>query len=113
VFVEKDVWRPDDGWRSYDVEKYRLDRAKLTATGEVWSHQARCRFYTTPREERRTQYRPQYLVDLDLPQDASEEQIKSQFRRLAKVHHPDCGGDAEVFKRLMAAYEKAMEKIMK
>jgi hypothetical protein len=35
-------------------------------------------------------------------------QIKAQFRRLARVHHPDCGGDAENFRRIMAAYEQAI-----
>ena len=81
------------------------------ATGEVWSRQARERFYTKPIEERRQQYRPQYLVELDLPQGATKAQIKSQFRRLAKEHHPDCFGDAEDFKRIVAAYEQAMKKV--
>ena len=31
---------------------------------------------------------------------ASEEDVKSSFRKLAKVHHPDVGGDARVFERL-------------
>jgi DnaJ domain len=108
VFVERDCWRPEGAWRGYDVKKYRLDRAELTATGEVWSRQARDRFYTTPVEERRQPHRPQYLVDLDLPQGATKAQITSQFRRLAKVHHPDCDGDAEDFRRIMAAYEQAL-----
>ena len=107
VFVDKDRWRPDGTWREYDVETYRLDRHKLDGTGEVWSRQARERFYTKPIEERRQQHRPKYLVDLDLPAGATKRQIKAQFRRLARVHHPDCGGNAEDFKRIRAAYEQA------
>jgi hypothetical protein len=108
VFVDKERWYSSGG---HDVECYRLDRAELMATGEVWSRQARERFYTTPIEQRRQQFRPQYLVDLDLPHDANEAQIKSQFRRLARVHHPDCGGDAEEFKRIKAAYEQATSAV--
>jgi hypothetical protein len=111
VFVEKERWRPEGTWREYDVESYRLDRHELEATGEVWSRQARERFYTKPIEERRQLPRPQYLADLDLPQGATKAQIDSQFRRLARVHHPDCGGNAEDFKRIRAAYEQATNSV--
>jgi hypothetical protein len=115
VFVEKERWgRVEGTWRDYDVEAYRLNRAKLMEKGEVWSHEARERFYTKPREERRQEYpayRPQYLEDLDLPSGATKAQIESQFRRLARKHHPDCGGDAETSKRIRAAYEHAIDRI--
>jgi hypothetical protein len=110
VFVEKNGWRPEGTWHEYDVESYRLNRAELLADGEVWSNQARNRFYTKPIQERRQLYRPPYLVELDLPQGATKAQIESQFRRLARVHHPDCFGDAEKFKQISAAYDQAMEK---
>jgi DnaJ-class molecular chaperone len=65
---------------------------------------------TRPTEKRRRQHRPQYLVELDLPEGATKAQVEAQFRRLAKVHHPDCGGDAEDFKRIRAAYEEAIAR---
>lgn len=34
------------------------------------------------------------------------EQVKTAFRRLAKQHHPDAGGDAEQFRCVVAAYER-------
>lgn len=105
VFVERDGWRGRA--LEYDVETYRLDRHKLEKDGKVWSRQARDRYYTKPREERTEQNRPQYLVDLDLPVRATKAQIEAQFRHLAKIHHPDCGGDAEDFKRIRAAYEQS------
>jgi len=37
--------------------------------------------------------------------DASIEQIKSAYRKLALVNHPDKGGDSEIFKRLSNAYQ--------
>ncbi len=44
-------------------------------------------------------FRPWHVFDLTA-KTASEEDIKSSFRKLAKVHHPDAGGDAHVFERL-------------
>lgn len=42
---------------------------------------------------------------LELPQTATLEEIKKQFKRLAMRHHPDKGGDADKFKEINAAYE--------
>ncbi len=41
---------------------------------------------------------------LGLEAGASREAIKRAYRRLAKAHHPDLGGDPEAFHRLDAAY---------
>jgi DnaJ-domain-containing protein 1 len=43
--------------------------------------------------------------------DASRLAITNAFRALAKVHHPDVGGDPTDFKRLRVAYEQALEAI--
>ena len=42
---------------------------------------------------------------LGLERIASCEQIKLAYRKLALLHHPDKGGDAEVFKELARAYQ--------
>ena len=44
-------------------------------------------------------------TELDVPVDASLETIKQRYRTLAQMHHPDKGGDEEVFKRIKLAYE--------
>jgi hypothetical protein len=44
-------------------------------------------------------------TDLDVPVDASLETIKQRYRTLAQMHHPDKGGDEELFKRIKLAYE--------
>ena len=36
----------------------------------------------------------------------SKEELKTQYRKLAKEHHPDHGGDATTFKRIQTAYVK-------
>ena len=41
---------------------------------------------------------------LGLEPGASPQAIKRAYRRLAKAHHPDLGGDVEAFHRLDAAY---------
>jgi DnaJ-class molecular chaperone len=41
---------------------------------------------------------------LGLKQGASKDEVKKAYRNLAKKHHPDVGGDAEVFKKILAAY---------
>ena len=44
-------------------------------------------------------------TELDVPVDASLETIKQRYRTLAQMHHPDKGGDEELFKRIKFAYE--------
>ncbi len=45
---------------------------------------------------------------LGLDEGATQEQVKSTYRALALVHHPDRGGDAEEFARISAAYRRLM-----
>ena len=42
---------------------------------------------------------------LGVSADADADAIKRAYRNLARVHHPDAGGDAEQFNRVAAAYE--------
>jgi molecular chaperone DnaJ len=42
---------------------------------------------------------------LDVTRDASAEDVKRAYRRKAREHHPDAGGDEEEFKRLTHAYQ--------
>lgn len=47
--------------------------------------------------------RDPYTV-LGVPRNASRDDIKRAFHKLAHKHHPDKGGDAEKFKEVSAAY---------
>ena len=42
---------------------------------------------------------------LGVPQNATTDDIKRAYRKLAREHHPDKGGDAEKFKKVQEAYE--------
>jgi hypothetical protein len=44
----------------------------------------------------------------ELYAEGSFSKIKSAYKKLAKVHHPDVGGDAEKFKRLNEAHQQML-----
>jgi molecular chaperone DnaJ len=46
-----------------------------------------------------------YYDTLGVKKDASADEIKKAFRRLARKHHPDAGGEEEKFKEINEAYE--------
>ena len=53
-----------------------------------------------------------FLLEVDktelLQQDFAEEVIKTAFRKAARKHHPDLGGDADRFRQAYQAYEDLM-----
>lgn len=46
---------------------------------------------------------------LDIPTHANKEEIKQRFRALARVHHPDRGGDPEIMASIVSAYSDLMD----
>jgi len=46
-----------------------------------------------------------YYEILGVSRDASQEEIKKAYRKLAHEHHPDKGGDEEKFKKINKAYQ--------
>ena len=41
------------------------------------------------------------------------EELRKEYKRLAKIYHPDCGGDADIFKAIQSEYEKRFEELEK
>lgn len=41
---------------------------------------------------------------LELPSDVSKEEIRRAYRRISKKHHPDVGGNSEMFASITEAY---------
>ena len=48
---------------------------------------------------------PDYYKILGVSKTATQDEIKKAFRRLARKHHPDAGGDEARFKEINEAYE--------
>ena len=111
VYVDIRPYSPDR--RAFDVRTVRLDRAALERDGYAYSSVERTRFYTTPIEQRSAATKtscavPACLVTLGLTYPCHVEDVKRAYRRLAKQHHPDAGGDAATFRAVQSAYEQAL-----
>ena len=48
---------------------------------------------------------PDYYSILAIRPDASPEEIRAAYRRLAKRHHPDVGGESIAFRAVQEAYD--------
>ena len=53
-----------------------------------------------------------YYEVLEVKKDATSDEIKKAYRRLSKIHHPDKGGDEEVFKKISGAQTLIKKTIM-
>ena len=45
-----------------------------------------------------------YYKILEVPRYASQEEIKRKYHHLAKIHHPDAGGDSDMFVLIQTAF---------
>ena len=52
---------------------------------------------------------PEQLAVLGLPVTADAVDIKKRFRELVHQHHPDHGGNADIFRQILDAYRKLNE----
>lgn len=50
---------------------------------------------------------------LGVQPNATRNDVQNAFRALARVHHPDVGGNEADFKRLRSAYDEAMKTLKK
>ena len=50
---------------------------------------------------------------LGVQRDATEQDIKKAYRKLASKHHPDKGGDEERFKQINESYKLLLKKFIK
>ena len=46
---------------------------------------------------------------LGIKKESDKKEIKNAYKSMARIHHPDLGGDIEQFKKIREAYDKALE----
>jgi hypothetical protein len=117
IYVDDKPYRPNvqptGEWYDYHCRTFVLDRQEWERTGKAersgrsyWND-----YYRDPelfRAECGQASRPACLEALDLPRDATADQIKARFRRLSRSMHPDAGGDEKAFVALRRHYEEAL-----
>jgi hypothetical protein len=87
--------------KKYLASKLLLDRATLN-TGSV--------FCVKPYEVRMPSIQKKSLQHLNLDSGQlnrgnPQQVIRDAYRQQVKIHHPDLGGDADMFRKIQAAYE--------
>jgi len=84
-----------EGYKTYDTSRGRGSPAE-------WRQAFRVRMTREQADAILGDEEPRDILNLDA--DASTSEIKSAYRAACLKHHPDQGGDAEMFKRCTAAY---------
>lgn len=98
--------------------------AQMSEANRVFQEQERMRQEELARMKRireamlrelKETYVPQKVIDafrvLELSVDASFEEVRQQYRKLAKQYHPDAGGNQEQFIKVNKAYTCVIEWI--
>lgn len=118
IFVELDSYsdsrKLSGDWWDWDISTVVFDRAEFEREGKVWCRRLRCFLYASQEvylEERGAEAVPECFAALGVGTDATAADVKRAYRRLAKDHHPDNGGDPNEFKRVRRFYEEAMGRV--
>lgn len=96
--------------RSDKVTRYSLemlsalDKEELKKVIDEFFYAVYYRYYLENGIKAADLYDPCILGNLGLPPDAGAEMIKKRFRDLAKKYHPDKGGNANDFIKLIEDY---------
>jgi hypothetical protein len=87
-----------------------FDKAKLKAVFDEYFYRVYYQKYKDNGIVPGQIYDPELLTLLGLGTDAGFEQIKKRFRELAKLYHPDHGGDGGKMAELLDTYHKLVDK---
>ena len=56
---------------------------------------------------------PDYYSILQVRPDASPEEVRAAYRRIAKLYHPDAGGTSEAFQSVQEAYDILSDPVLR
>ncbi|AYP68309.1 chaperone protein [Bacillus phage vB_BcoS-136] len=94
-------------------EKLRREREEFRRKFEEYERKRRERRQREQEREKQRYGALNKLIEsyriLGLNQDATAKEVKSAYRRLAKKHHPDVGGNEKQFIKLKEAYDFIVE----
>lgn len=98
-------------WTQWLAEFQQVLQAQAAARECRWE-EARAQQRTQPRSplapDPSLSRHPSEVLGLD-PATATVAAVKQAYRRLARQHHPDCGGRADRFREISQAYELLMQ----
>ena len=108
-------------WVRYETDPRRMWRCPVTVEeyldirkrNKKFKREADAHDKANSRPSRRD-HRYKFLRGLDPNKDKlelTEQNLKKIYRRVALIHHPDKGGDVEVFKQIQSSYEYLLEHL--
>ena len=100
---KRNIWKDPSPYGTYEGERGNPDQWK-TFFNFAWSKQS-AGLILEKLEDKKTPYE---LLGVTIT--ATLDEIKSAFRKLLLIHHPDKGGDPEVCRNIIAAYVFLTEK---
>ena len=116
--IRKSQQMPEPSWNLFQRTTKRFSRATRIPQPDVTSQLPQPRPQAVPQLEDKSPLpeppkpspsedsKQQAYEDLGLPPTASMKDIRNAYLKMAMKHHPDKGGDPEMFKRVKAAYDK-------
>ena len=87
---------------------WRKATARRAHGGGYWSHITSGPYYIQGLPGEWQPPGAEHRDILGVPAGATQEEVKRAWQRFAQTHHPDRGGDPEMFKRGRQAYESLM-----
>jgi len=112
----KEAERMYRNWQEHARRKAESDRQEFERRERMYrnyrssnSNQSRSNYTHNTNRNTTSDYMNAISL-MDLNDNASEKEIKSAYKRLAKIHHPDLGGTQNNFIKLKKAYDYLMNK---